>query len=74
VGQVPEILQNGKNGLLVSPGNSDELSNAIMRLLKSEELRREFTRVGRKLVETKYDWAIIAKRLLQVYEKVLASR
>lgn len=39
VGAIPEIIQNGENGLLVVRGNSAHLADAIMRALTNQTLR-----------------------------------
>ena len=39
VGGVPELLENGKEGFIVRPGNTEQFSEAMMSLLKSGELR-----------------------------------
>ncbi|WP_256874908.1 glycosyltransferase family 4 protein [Nostoc sp. C052] len=39
VGGIPEIVTQSENGLLVSPGNIEELSNAIKSLIENENLR-----------------------------------
>lgn len=39
VGGVPEIVRDGANGLLVSPGRSDELAAALKRVLEEPGLR-----------------------------------
>lgn len=39
VGAVEDIVRNGETGLLVSPGNSDELADALRRLVADERLR-----------------------------------
>ena len=39
VGGIPEIVRDGQEGLLFSPGSSEQLANAIKKLLKEESLR-----------------------------------
>ncbi|MBN3963604.1 MAG: glycosyltransferase family 4 protein [Nostoc sp. NMS8] len=39
VGGIPEIVTQSENGLIVSPGNIEELSNAIKSLIENENLR-----------------------------------
>ncbi len=39
VGGIPEIIQDGKEGLLVEPGNLPELKTAILMLLEDEKLK-----------------------------------
>lgn len=46
----PEIVVNGRSGLLVPPGDSGKLAEAICSLLKNPDLRREFGAFGRSYV------------------------
>lgn len=39
VGGVPEVVQDGENGLLVPPGDPDRLAGALRRILEEEGLR-----------------------------------
>ena len=39
-GGLPEVVEDGVSGLLVSPGDADELARAVARLLTDEPLRR----------------------------------
>ncbi len=43
VGGIPEILAEGRNGLLIEPGNPDDLAGKLEMLLSDEEMR---TRIG----------------------------
>ena len=38
VGDIPEIVEDGQNGLLVEPGDSDALAVAILRFISDEKL------------------------------------
>jgi glycosyltransferase involved in cell wall biosynthesis len=38
IGDIPEIVQDGENGLVVEPGDSDGLAGAILRFLSDEKL------------------------------------
>jgi len=49
-----QIIENGKNGLLVEPNNPEELAEAINLLISNKELAREMGLYGRRIVEKKY--------------------
>lgn len=49
VGGIPEIIQQGENGILVEPENPAALAEAIIRVLEDEGLR---TKIGSNGVET----------------------
>lgn len=48
VGGVSEIVEDGKNGILVPPGDVDALSSSIVRLLGNEELWRQFSEAAKE--------------------------
>lgn len=47
-----ELIENGVNGVLTAPGNADELSEAILKVIQSPELCEQFSKNGRKLLQT----------------------
>jgi len=52
---IPELLHDGKCGLLVPPGNPSALADAIETLLKNQPLRMTFSESGRKYAEQEFD-------------------
>ena len=55
VGGIPEIIKHNKNGLLVTPGDRKEISNALSRLIRDNTLRAY---LGREARETVQDFCI----------------
>jgi len=74
VGGVPEIVHDGRNGLLVSPDNPAELGTAIARLLENPSLACAFGRKGAALVEQRYRWERVAADYLVVYSAASRGR
>jgi glycosyltransferase involved in cell wall biosynthesis len=62
---VPELVEDGRTGLLVSPRNPEELAGAMERVLTSDRLRAELGAEGRRRVES-FDLERVAARLLEV--------
>jgi len=60
VGGIPEIVKDGYNGLLVSPGDHLQLSQAIIRLLQDKGLRSHLAKGG---IETAYQFSV--QRMMQ---------
>jgi len=69
VGGTNEIIQDGKNGYLVHPGNVSELKKKLQILVKNVKLREKFGKALQKTVREKFDWDEIVKK----FEKVLKS-
>jgi glycosyltransferase involved in cell wall biosynthesis len=50
----PEVVVDGKTGLLVPPGDPQKLAAAILQLLRQPELGRRLARAGREWVATQF--------------------
>jgi len=61
---VPEVVEDGTTGLLVSPRSPEELALAMEKLLRSETLRRELGDNGRRRVAA-LDLPRVAARVLE---------
>jgi glycosyltransferase involved in cell wall biosynthesis len=69
VGGISEIIQNGKNGFLTEPGNSNDIANKIINLLKSSDLFQMKIN-ARDIAVNKFCWKNISYEVENVYEKV----
>lgn len=68
-----EIVQDGVNGFLVPPRDSEKLAQAIERLLRSADLRTTFGQAGRRLAETEFAESVIVRQTLEVYQQLLSD-
>jgi phosphatidylinositol alpha-1,6-mannosyltransferase len=64
-----DAVQDGENGFLVEPGNTDAWVSKINELLAKDEFRTEFGEKARKYTIDNYSWEKIAKRYLEEMEK-----
>ncbi|MEM3440425.1 MAG: glycosyltransferase family 4 protein [Candidatus Bathyarchaeia archaeon] len=72
VGGLPEVVEDGGNGLLVPPNDEWALSEAILKVLGDEELARGMGKRGRELAEAK-DWSKVAGAYRAIYEEALGE-
>ncbi len=56
---------------VLSSEHEDELPDLVLNLIKDHSLYRKLTINARRLIEEKYDWKIIAKRLDGIYASCL---
>jgi phosphatidyl-myo-inositol dimannoside synthase len=61
---VPEIVEDGRTGLLVGQRNPAELAHALERLLVNENLRKEFGLTATRRIEA-FDLPRVARRFLE---------
>jgi glycosyltransferase involved in cell wall biosynthesis len=71
VGGIPELVNNNENGILVSPGNVEQIVQALLRLLENQSLRNRMGELGRKTVEEKFDWKKISQLYLNEFESLM---
>lgn len=62
-----EMIQDGTTGLVISPKDPDAIAESILKLFDDEEIGYKMSYEGRKLVERKYDWSVIAKKYYDLY-------
>jgi glycosyltransferase involved in cell wall biosynthesis len=70
VGDLPNLVEDGKEGLVVPPRDPEALADAIITLLKDDELRKKMGENAYKKVQ-ELSWDTIAKKHIEVYEEVL---
>lgn len=64
IGQTPEILEDGRTGLLHPPGDGSAFRAAVLRLASDPDLRRSLAGAGRAVVEERYTWEANVRRSL----------
>jgi glycosyltransferase involved in cell wall biosynthesis len=74
VGGVPELVAGGETGLLVDPGDPQQLAAAIDRLAADPELRRALGKRGARRAAERFDSAELAGRMVELYERLHESR
>lgn len=67
---VPFVSLDGVTGLTVAPRNSEEMSNALNRLLDDHELRQKYGNSAQHRVRTEFTVDAMVKRTLDIYEQV----
>ena len=72
VGGIPDIVVDGKSGLLVKPGNALELREALRALLLDPSKRTQMGMVGRKLADL-FTVSTVTDRIEQIYVQQLNS-
>lgn len=71
VNVLPEMLQHGHNGLLVQPGDAEELAAAILELAKSEAKRKGFSEQAVKQARNRHDLDVLGRETEAFFQSVL---
>jgi 1,4-alpha-glucan branching enzyme len=72
VGGIPETIESGKNGFLVEPFNPAQFADKILYLLEHPAETSEMGMLARKTILERFDWRIVVKDVLKVYDEALA--
>jgi glycosyltransferase involved in cell wall biosynthesis len=70
VGAIPEMVSNGKDVLLIRPGDLSQLVGAIAKLLNNSDLRRILCEKARKNYLKKYNSENMATKYMRIYAQV----
>jgi glycosyltransferase involved in cell wall biosynthesis len=68
-GGIPEIVDSGKNGILVAPGDPNALADALVGLLRDESLQLRLAENGHLTARERFDFA----RTAENYERALGG-
>ncbi len=73
VGGIPDLIEDGKTGMLFDAGDAKALGGQVVRLLNDDKLRKELGRAARGLVVKKFSLDMMAGEIERVYKGVLSS-
>ncbi|GAP08151.1 glycosyltransferase [Anaerolinea thermolimosa] len=70
---IPLVIQDNRNGILVSPGNSNELAEALLKLINNQDLRRRLGENARKDIITQFNWDSVASKFEERYSNAVIT-
>lgn len=70
VGGIPEMIDDGRSGLLVPPDDVDALEAALRRVLVDPVLRRQLGDAARERVRAEFDLDVVWRRFDTIYREV----
>lgn len=66
-----EDIKCNRAGVVVSPGDEEKLAEAMLCILKNQELSAKMGLAGRRMVEKKYNWRRVAEQTSKLYEELV---
>jgi len=73
VGGVPEVIEDGRCGFLVPPGDPGALARSILEALGSEERRQAMGNHGRNRVREHFTFGVQVTRYQQLFEQLMGQ-
>jgi glycosyltransferase involved in cell wall biosynthesis len=74
IGGLAEVVQHGRTGILVPPGDVDALAGALKQILQDRELAEQMGQAGREYALAHFDRERYLDRILQLYESMISEK
>lgn len=71
VGGVPQVIEDGVDGVIVPVGDDVRLAEALTSLMDDRELKERLGRAGRARIEERFSMGSYLDKVLRIYEEVL---
>jgi L-malate glycosyltransferase len=71
VGDARKWIKDGVNGFVVEKGNSWQLAEKIIALLKDDQLRKQFSQKGREIIVEKQDYNKEMDKMNKLYQQLM---
>jgi glycosyltransferase involved in cell wall biosynthesis len=72
VGGNPEVVADQVSGLLVKPGEPDQLAHALLCVFQDGQWARRLGHAGREIVRQRYSMQAMVERYAGIYQQVLS--
>jgi glycosyltransferase involved in cell wall biosynthesis len=69
-GGIPEIVSNGKSGILIDCERTKKFGEALILLAENRNLRKTMGAEGRKIIEKRFDWNSCFNRMIDIYKNL----
>jgi glycosyltransferase involved in cell wall biosynthesis len=66
-----QYLKDGENAFFVNPENPEELAEKIIYCIDHPQIKEEFSRINRAIIEKEEDWSKNARKMEELYKKLL---
>jgi glycosyltransferase involved in cell wall biosynthesis len=74
VGQIEQMLENGRLGILVPPSHPDQLADGIIRLIRDPALGSSFSSLFQKKISKEFSQKVVLEKIDNIYKDILRSK
>jgi len=74
VGGIPDLVKDGVNGLLITPGNVQELAYTVTKLLMNKSLASKLAKEGKKMTTERFSAKVMGDDITKLYMKCLKMK
>jgi glycosyltransferase involved in cell wall biosynthesis len=69
-----EIIEDGKNGLIIPPKDTKALQEKMLRLVEDEQLYKHLASNSREMITSRYEQKLVLEALLEEYKRLLKEK
>ena len=73
-GGLPDVIDDGRTGLLVEPRNEVELARAVVKILKDRALQKSMGEAGHRKLQTEWAPRVVCDQTAAVYQAAIDDR
>lgn len=73
VGNIPEVIRNNKDGILIKPGNSRDISKSIISFFSNPTLYKGMGKTARQRVKELYSLESVVDKYISVIDELLEN-
>jgi L-malate glycosyltransferase len=73
IGGNRDIIEHGKNGLLIPPASPTSIADTIVELWTNNDLRKDLGKNARETILKKFTWDTIANNFVTIYNQALTE-
>ena len=74
VGGIPDLVEDGVNGFLVSPGKIRALREGLLKVLRDKKLARKLGKQGRRKTTDRFSAEIMVQSIDRIYRELLSAK
>lgn len=69
-----EVVKENHSGILVPPGDSNAIAQAIIKVLQDDKLRKEMGRAGREIFLSRFTLDLMVRKIEDIYGEIAMRR
>ena len=73
VGAVPEVITDGREGILITPHAVDELATAMQRVIQNSAWRESMGKAGRELARRRFSMLRFERDIAEIYSDLICG-
>jgi glycosyltransferase involved in cell wall biosynthesis len=74
VGEIPNIIDSGKNGILIPPANPEKIAEAVLTICRNNDFRTKLSETAKETIRSKFNINEWMRKIESVYLEIISSQ